>query len=284
MSFDPKKTPCLFHGTDQPFEGTPRPGGYDGVFWTAEQSTIAQSYISESGGRMRLRISAYQLHDKVRPDQNSLAYSIALMFSKPAHDIKYDRLGTATSYQTTEPLPSLLDIAKYVQEQLGYENASRYNSYFEFDIKTNGWDPQTTCYGVVPATHRNEGNLLIVGGFSDMRFYDISRGESDLTDLQYHKIATFRRLESEGYDGVIIDDFAQSRVWGDIGHRAIGFFKNACERLTYEVIPAKNFDWSPSRENLAATATPEYLAWKKQKEAKELIAAFSTNAYSISPR
>lgn len=40
----------LFHGTIEEFDkNNVRPGGYDGIFWTADSSLIAQTYISTSG-------------------------------------------------------------------------------------------------------------------------------------------------------------------------------------------------------------------------------------------
>jgi len=40
----------LFHGTGEEFDyNKSRPGGYDGVFWTTEQSAISQSYIPVAG-------------------------------------------------------------------------------------------------------------------------------------------------------------------------------------------------------------------------------------------
>jgi hypothetical protein len=266
--FDPKNTNQLFHGTCCDIKGTPTPGG-DGVFWTAETSSVAQNYIPAAGGSTRLRVDSYELDERVRPNQNDVAYAVAMMAGPPARDVKYDFRGHATSFIIPEGYATNRKIVEYLQNNMGYKNRLDSDTYFEFDIKTDGWDKEAKQLKVVHADHKLDGTLLIIKGFDDMKFYDMSNGDSDLTDLQYNKITTFRRLEEEGYDGVIIDDFAQSKYWGNMGHRSVGFFASACEKLRVNMIPARNFDWSDDTRNV--TDTPEFTGWSRAKSAIEAV-------------
>jgi hypothetical protein len=53
---------------------------------------------------------------------------------------------------------------------------------------------------------------------------DISTGEGDLMDVQYHRHDMFQKAKQDGYDGIKIDDFAQLEEYGNFGHASIGLF------------------------------------------------------------
>ena len=66
--------------------------------------------------------------------------------------------------------------------------------------------------------------------------------ESDLMDIQYHEIGTFRKAEEAGYDGIKIADFAQSEHMGNVEHYSIGIFKDIIKDLDIEEIEATHPD------------------------------------------
>lgn len=270
-AFDPPSIERLFHGTCEPLEGPLRPGGYDGVLWTAETSTIAQTYIPRSGGSTYVSLSKYQLDERVTPSQTNPLYTIAKMIGPEARDVQYDATGRATSWIVPDGYARNADVVRYIEEVLGYRNRDTIGD-FRYELLTNGWNKDTKEHRIVPADFRIPGSLIIVEGFADMRFLDLSRGESDLTDLQYHLLTTFRRAEAEGYHGVVIDDFAQAEPhWGNLGHRSIGFFAHALPALKTTVIPAVRFEFGPNVADLAVTETPEYQEWQTAQAARHAM-------------
>ena len=76
--------------------------------------------------------------------------------------------------------------------------------------------------------YRAKGKIVVLKPKRDMKFYNYAKGkEPDLMDLDYHKLGLFRKIEKSGYDGIIINDFAQSEYQGNYGHISYGFFKKS---------------------------------------------------------
>lgn len=115
---------------------------------------------------------------------------------------------------------------------------------------------------IQPATYRSKGRLLIVTPKRDLRIYDNTLGgstEGDLTDPEYHKIDLFRNAEKQGYDGIKINDFAQSNDWGNVNHTSIGLFKRTLKDLNFEETEAVHHDLSDVSKDWK---TPEYKKFK----------------------
>lgn len=258
--FEASKIERLFHGTLGGLDGPPRPGGYDQVWWTAETSAVAQCYIPATGGTTYVSVSAYELDQGVRPSPTSPLYALACELGPAATGVETDALGRVRSWSMPAGYLTNRDVVRYIEDVLGYSNRG-IGGDRTYELRTLGWDPANGAK-VVAADYKAPGSLVIVtGGFEAMRLYDASTGESDLTDLQYHRTGLFRQLKEAGYDGVVIDDFCQSKTWGNVGHRSIGFFEHAISRLQVEVVSAVRFDWGPERGDLSATDTPEFLDW-----------------------
>lgn len=69
----------------------------------------------------------------------------------------------------------------------------------------------------------------------------VRRGDDgDLTDLEYHDHPAFARAQSAGYDGVIINDFAQTNV-GNFGHVSCGINANGLRKLDFLRIDATHY-------------------------------------------
>jgi len=278
--FDASCIQQLFHGTIEPIEGPLRPGGYDGVFWTAESSAVAQCYIPATGGSTFASISRYELDQSVRPSPSSPFYTVAKMIGPAATSVEYDSCGRPKSWGIPEGYATYRKVVEHIEEAMGYVNRGICGD-FTFEILTDGWSPDTGEHVLVPANYRKEGSLIIVDGFQQMRLLNVSTGESDLTDLQYNKLKLFRQAEAEGYDGVVIDDFCQSKRWGNVGHRSIGFFAAALARLSSTQIPAHRFDWDGSgAAGLQVLDSPEYLAWREEQLAEDRLVESSRQRFA----
>jgi hypothetical protein len=79
----------------------------------------------------------------------------------------------------------------------------------------------------------------------------------------YPIVDGFRRVEARGFDGVVINEFRQSEIHGDVAHRSIGLFASGLGKIRYAAIPARHFGWPESAGGGASTATPEFAAaWR----------------------
>lgn len=119
---------------------------------------------------------------------------------------------------------------------------------------------------ILPSNYSMPGNLYIFNGASKLNLYDMSTGEGDLMNVQYHEIDTFKKIDDAGFDGVIIDDFAQSKTYGNVGHESVGLFERGIKKLSSLSIPAKNYDWP--EEGISKNETPEFEYSKLFKESR----------------
>jgi hypothetical protein len=90
-----------------------------------------------------------------------------------------------------------------------------------------------------------------------------------LTNPDYHKRELFNRVKEAGYDGIIINDWAQSKNFGNVGHISIGLFPSGIKKVEKVSIPASNYDWNNYDEMLSAT-TDEFKAWHKNEVRKAI--------------
>ncbi|AOG03040.1 hypothetical protein BSY19_4719 (plasmid) [Bosea sp. RAC05] len=222
----------LFHGTCEEFDLPPTGGGYDGMVWTAESPFIAQTYIPVAG--LEAYVSApdgWRLADGIRPGRGSFWMDFAVdKLGLAYEDVDWDPHGDARSWSFKKGCRVTYGEAFEALRAMGY--------VFTNDLAAVR---QQTIAGKVvtmPADWSIPGRLLICVRDPAWKLLDISTGESDLTQLQYHDVDRFRDAESAGYDGVIIDDFAQSSVIGNIGHRSIGLFPATAARLEWAQIAA----------------------------------------------
>lgn len=123
-----------------------------------------------------------------------------------------------------------------MQEILGYQPKSPSSSpcYIQWPVKYDGDIPR-------PADYKIMGKLLTIITQKDFFIYDLTLGgkiEGDLMEPDYHQVALFKKLKDTGYDGVKINDFAQTKMWGNMGHRSIGLFPKALANVEIEVSDA----------------------------------------------
>ncbi len=237
----------LFHGTVEPFDTALEPQSHGGCLWVAFASTIAQNYIPVSGGRLCLSVDIHSMH--ITPSKNFFALYRALGWPEP--DIKYDVRGRLESFRWPDDyFRTGKDLVRDLKSILGYEPDEKTSRDWVYWIKDGYANHQEV---ILPADYKIPGRLFIFYGQENLSILDISRGESDLTDLQYHRYDVFKKAKDEGYDGVRIDDFAQSKIHGNYGHQSICLNSNGLAKLTYDVILATNYD-----EEEWADFTPEF--------------------------
>lgn len=223
----------LFHGTLEDLRGDLSPGGYDDVLWFADSPAVAQLYISRSG------ISMYASSSNIgRPSRDPYVRTVqrAIGLDFDLDDVRWGPTGRAESYPIPKGWEDVdLNLAwdREVERRLaalGYEGKGR-----------SGWKQYELLFSdgkLLPPGGIQEGTLCVATTLRDMRLWKKALGEGDLTEVQYHDIPGFERALAAGLDGVLIDDFAQSEEWGNLGHLSVGLFEPALTDLSYVCVPA----------------------------------------------
>lgn len=268
--------PVLFHGTPKDFE-RPRPGG-DQVFWTADNSAVAQTYIPATGSTITASLT-HGLQDKLWPQVYDAFTAVAAQMGYEAQDVRLDDLGRIRSYRyPPQGWPTYDEVCDHMEQQLGYPRGPRGKGCYE--LLVNGWDAEKQQPVVMPHDYRRMGHLLIIGGHEQLRLYDMSTGESDLMAPQHRRLGLFAKLREQGWDGVVIDDFAQCRNWGNVQHKSYGFFEEALGALQIQRIPATRFDWADDHaRSLQVTKTPEYVQWERAQTARQVLCNLTAPAH-----
>ena len=246
----------LFHGTCEPIVGVLHVGGYDKILWTAETSAVAQAYIPESGVETltALRIGHQEIHrPKKDPFWMGVYRQMGIWWRA---DTQWDHLDRATSWAWEGNRQVYDDDIAAFFESLGYRGEGSY--YVNYRLKTKFHKGDDI---ILPADYLMPGTLFIINGKSQLKLYDHS-GVGDLTEPAYHHLKTFREAEEAGYDGVVIDDYLQSKHWGNFGHRSIGLFRAAFAKITYETVPCVRYD--PEDIEGWRTPTPEFQQYARR--------------------
>lgn len=247
----------LFHGTLEEFPTKDVRGGpYDDVLWTALSPDIAQNYIPISGltTYARAREIAYPSQDPVLQNLQK-ALGIEYDYSQ----VVYNKWGELESYPLPNgwsewpESPDLTEIVIERMGKLGWEDGD-YHTPYDLHIHNNE---------ILMPGEKALGRLFIITVEEPLRIFDMTLGgevEADISNVQYHNISLFRLAETKGFDGVKINDFAQSNKWGDTWHISIGLFNNALDKISLETVRATNYDWE-TYEDFDAKTTPEYEEW-----------------------
>lgn len=273
-----KKGTELFHSSGEPFdEKDLRGGGYDGIVWTTTDSAISQTYIPVSGAKIYTQTSSF-----LTPSKNPAVTDIQKKIGLEYGDITWGRGDRAESYRILKnpfanieknddytynatPLKAKV-INDYLMNVLGYKPTSEgYDNNFQWTIKMEGDK-------FVPADYKMKGKLFILIPNQDLTIYDMTYGgsiEGDLTDLDYHKTDFFDKLKEKGYDGVKINDFAQSSDQGNFGHTSIGLFNQALPKVNREVVQdVVHHDLEPLNRDYRS---PEYKKHRGINEVRKMV-------------
>ncbi len=247
----------LFHGTGDEIQGNLDAVSQGEILWTAESPAVAQNYIFESG------IIAYfsvNRNPKDYVDLNS-RYAIVLLeqmgYDIKEFDIQYDEFNRVKSWKfpKNKPEPTNELLEKYLQNNLKYVKG-RGNTY---NLKVEYKDGNPV---VLPADYKSPGKLYMMIGRNKLNIYDQSNFEFDNQDPNYSQFSFFEMLRKKGYDGFRINDVAQSKTWGNVGHTSVGIFPEGLKKVKKIIIDAVNFDWSDS---LRDSETPEFVRWHRKK-------------------
>jgi hypothetical protein len=138
------------------------------------------------------------------------------------------------SLQVKSPQDRIKSFIVYKMKSFGYDLVRGNFEKITFDDRGN----------LLPASHKSMGSVLKIICNRDFNFYNEAfQKEGDLMDLDYKKIDLFRNIEDKKdlygkflYDGIIINDFAQTDYYGDFGHVSIGFFKRSLKDLSIKKI------------------------------------------------
>lgn len=256
MTLDECRQSSLFHGTGESIEGDLRGGGFDGVFWTAPEPTTAQMYIMGAGRMLMHKPDNYELENTIRPEQGFTNALLAQM-GKKYTVYKEDHTGRAMEFKFEgeyEEWPRKKDMVAFL-ETLGYkyDNGKTY-----YEIFVEGRD-----HHILPASYVPQGELYILLGQDDLNIYDYTRSSGDLMDPDYLRVSLFNKIRDAGYDGIRINDYAQSKNWGNIGHVSVGLFPSGLAKVRKEKMQAKKFDYKDSL--WGSQNTDEFSAWHRQQ-------------------
>jgi len=228
----------MFHGSLESFTGGLKPGG-DGLIWFTDSPKIAQLYIPQSGGEMALNERSLQ-----RPSQDQTIQELQKMIGieYDTSKVKWGPGGQANSFSGPkgwDHLPTEEDI-NGLMKKYGFEK----DDHDLYRIRTHHGK-------ILKPNTKVKGRLFIARVKKPLSIYKKAMGEGDLTDVQYNDLSTFKKVEEVGYDGILIDDFAQSKEWGNFGHLSVGVFDD--KKISVHDIPAEYQEYD--RET---RGTPEY--------------------------
>lgn len=279
-----KKDSALFHATGEEFEPTTLGTGMDGLCWTCQQAGIAQTYIPEAGSTLLTSLEHIALPSKDPTLQNlqrkigiEYDYSQVKWQADQRHTQSY-RQAPVFDYIENEEKTSYYDkvekMCQYVGNKLksiyGYEPYKENGQWFQ----EHWYKLKCERNQVMPADYKMKGRLFVIKPKEDLVIYDMTEGgkkDPDLGDLDYNKLDLFEKIEKEGYDGVKITDFAQTKEYGNLGHLSVGLFNRGLKKCEWEVVPdatypgdlermMKDGDWD----------TAEYKMFKKLIDVKEV--------------
>jgi hypothetical protein len=249
----------MFHGSGEPIIGDLRPGGYDDAFWCADNPCVAQSYIPEVGSLAMFHIDKFRLEDRVSPSKDGFGIEIlrAMGFADVDFDVEYDAYGRLKSYRIPKNHPTYRDAAIWLNTSLGYPALDDTKYSQSYDIKLSRKNGSSE---IVHASYKKTGTLFIIEKSSSLIWKDFTKGrEGDLMEPDYHRHDWFAQAATEGYDGVIIHDWCQSKNHGNVGHKSWGLLPSGLHKINYAEIPAANFDW-PASGPISEMITEEFKA------------------------
>lgn len=247
-------TGLLFHGTVEPITGPSLTAGADGVFWTTTNPRIAQQYMPASGSSQLFgAINTFERDRPVKP----FAASPWFVFSKSVSghtdadfDVEMDSHGSLRSWRIPDGWLTYSEAEMALEKRLGYPAGQHH----WVKIRRDGDQEE-----FMPASYQMPG-LLYVTLAEGLKFKDLRRShEGDLMDREDHSYKQFAEADVEGRDGVLINDFAQTDRFGNIGHLSYGILPNRLAGLEWVVIPASRYELC-SVDDLA-TMPVEILTW-----------------------
>ncbi len=231
----------LFHGTAAKFR-QPRVGG-DGVLWFSDDPRIAQLYIPQHTASV-----TFTSHDLTRPVEQGLLRDVQRGLGI-VYD--YDRVvwhrDRAASFHVPRGWTRLPTEEDLVERLHAKGMKPRWSGLYEARFDGNK---------LLGPDERVRGHLVVATLQRSMKVWLKALGENDAMDLQYQDLAGFALAEAAGLDGVILDDFAQSEAWGNVGHPSLGLFQSSLAFLRVVNVPAQYHEWSHDSRGTPAWPDP----------------------------
>lgn len=273
-----------FHGTCENIVGPLRPGGYDSLLWFADSPMIAQNYIPATGSKSSYQVpkNQWELEATVTPprqNSSSIDFSAALVMGHRLTYAAFDQYGRCNSWQWNdgkEPSPTRADVRSYLESQ-GYDTEAALQDSGMMWVKIGdllphdipGTDIHVYVDTPLPAHYLMPGQLFMIPR-EDFKLHDIATDkEGDLTDLDYHKHSLFEAARAAGFDGMQINDFAQTDHWGNLGHYAYGLFAEAAAKIEPYAIDCVRFSHEKGLDEPLSPLSKEFNAFFA--EAKKLL-------------
>jgi hypothetical protein len=221
----------LFHGTSAEVSGKLRGGGYDKMIWFSDTPKIAQLYIPVSG------MTAYLSADNIsRPSKKSYVQELQkqLGIEYDYSEVEWDGQRAKSYYNPKgwDKLPTEEDIDRLMKEK-GFGSRKHSSDSFIVHVDKDK---------ILKEKEAQEGRLFIAKVKEPLTLWRKAKGDSDLTDVQYHDLSGFKKMKEKGLDGVLIDDFAQSKEYGNFGHLSVGLYST--DKLVIKDIPAQYREWT----------------------------------------
>jgi hypothetical protein len=253
----------LYHGSREPFSGSFDTHSIDSLLWTTDRADVAQTYIHAS--KALVAIDRSQLAERPRPPSwshggESIQMKIGkALYRRPADFApEYDDRGHLRSWRIPEGFPTQQAIAAHLQT-LGYA----------FTPEAGGQDwvqvDSVVTEQVMAKSYRAPGRLFLVLPPADLRLFDLRRGgDGDLMEPDHLRFEAFRMIIEAGrYDGVIINDFCQTALWGNVGHISFGLTPMGLARCQTVEIPAVRFE--PEEDWPTDGVTEDLAMWMTQQ-------------------
>jgi hypothetical protein len=200
----------------------------------------------------------------VVPGRNCWMWAVARSMGFEAEVSAWDALGRARSWSMKPHLVTIGEVVAHLEGHLGYRSISRNTRSYE--IKCDGLYEDGLAR-VKDSGYRRPGSLWIIAGHERLRWYDMRHESSgDLSDPHYRQVNRFRQLEDDGYQGIIIHDFAQTSQWGNLGHVAYGLLPRGLKQVHWTRIDALHYEFGAERGELDAKDSPEFTQWRAQRD------------------
>ena len=266
----------VFHGTSETFDGPPKPGPYDGVFWTARSPQIAQGYIPVAGISVPMpRHHPHEMQERIRPvidramSGEPTCYDHMTRWALNECGITPEGLdpefshGRLASWRIPQGWPTIGDFHDFLDE-MGYERAPREETMLSVHQGK-----------IMPAGWRLPGRLIIAV-LPDTATARTPEWSSSSWGVENHnRLHDFAAMRAEGRSCFRMADKLQSRIMGNYGHEAIGILPAGLERAIWTEVPAVNYDrfhevengfWTPEFASLVEDVNPRLGARENQTE------------------
>lgn len=223
----------LFHGTIEDFDG-PLEAGVDGLVWFADSPNIAQLYIPASGSSFITGMYTISRPSK-DPDIQALQKLIGIEYD--LDDVRFDYADRPTSFPSPKGWRTLPTTEEVKQRLI--------KAGFEVSFR-GSVEVKTSRGRILMPTETVMGRLFVCQAAQPLVLLNFARDTGDLQDPQHLWIDEFRAAQQAGYDGVIINDYAQSDRWGNLGHFSVGVFPESVRKIQCSPIPASyhEFDYN----------------------------------------